>query len=164
MGLEPRTSYRKPQFTTNPHHALNDKVVIAMVGLPARGKSYVSKAVMRYLQFLGCPAQLFNAGNKRRDEGLAGTDANFFSASNEDGKAARERMAMECLDELLAWLQSTTRGGGCACGIFDATNTTRSRRQHVIERVQPHISPISRHVSRTYLATYLAHISPISPP
>ena len=66
-----------------------------MVGLPARGKSYISKAIVRYLNFLGCPAQIFNAGNKRRQEGAAGVQANFFDAANLDAKAQRERMAME---------------------------------------------------------------------
>ena len=96
---------------------MSDRIVIAMVGLPARGKSYISKAIVRYLNFLGCPARLFNAGNKRRQEGNAGVDANFFDASNLDAKAQRERMAMETLDELLEWLHSETRPeSGCACG------------------------------------------------
>ncbi|KAL1496544.1 hypothetical protein AB1Y20_014150 [Prymnesium parvum] len=126
---------RRPMFCTNPHQVLSERVVLVMVGLPARGKSYISKAVMRYLQFLGCPAKMFNAGNKRRKEGKAGTDASFFSASNVSAAKQRDRMALECLDELLEWLQETTVSGGCAVGIFDATNTTKARRHAVIERV-----------------------------
>ena len=34
-----------PIFTMNPYKVLSDRVVIAMVGLPARGKSYISKAI-----------------------------------------------------------------------------------------------------------------------
>lgn len=109
-----------PTYTSNPHSVLNERLVIAMVGLPARGKSYISKALMRYLNFLGCPTQLFNAGNMRRKEGMAGTDASFFSASNTSAKVLREAMAMTCLGELLTWLQEITKTGGCACGIFDA--------------------------------------------
>ena len=126
----------KPTYTTNPHSVVSDRVVIAMVGLPARGKSYISKAIVRYLNFLGCPAQLFNAGNKRRQEGAAGVQAGFFNASNLDAKAQRERMAMETLDDLLAWLHEvTTLETGCACGILDATNTTKDRRERVRQRV-----------------------------
>ena len=112
-----------------------------MVGLPARGKSYISKAIIRYLNFIGCPAKLFNAGNKRRTEGLAGTDASFFDASNASAKEKREEMAMETLDELLAWLHGATTG--CGCGIFDATNTTAERRRAVAERCareSPHVT------------------------
>ena len=120
--------------------SIQDRVCLAMVGLPARGKSYISKAIIRYL-FIGCPAKLFNAGNKRRTEGLAGTDASFFDASNASAKEKREEMAMETLDELLAWLHGATTG--CGCGIFDATNTTAERRRAVAERCareSPHVT------------------------
>lgn len=116
----------------NPMSVIEERVVIAMVGLPARGKSYISKAIVHYLCFLGCPVRLFNAGNKRRALGFAGADSSFFDASNADAKKQREQMAMETLDELLEWLVSAP--SGCACGIFDATNTTAARRRAVIER------------------------------
>ena len=111
---------------------IGERVVIAMVGLPARGKSYTSKAIVNYFTFLGCPVKLFNAGNKRRTKGLAGAAADFFDASNTDAQKQREEMAMETLDDLLEWLESVPHG--CACGIFDATNTTVARRRAVIQR------------------------------
>ena len=111
---------------------IGERVVIAMVGLPARGKSYTSRAIVHFFTFLGCPVRLFNAGNKRRTLGLAGAAASFFDASNKDAQQQREQMAMETLDDLLAWLESAPHG--CACGIFDATNTTVARRRAVIER------------------------------
>mmetsp|Transcript_6684 Transcript_6684/g.17486 ORF Transcript_6684/g.17486 Transcript_6684/m.17486 type:complete len:241 (-) Transcript_6684:1158-1880(-) len=111
---------------------IEERVVIAMVGLPARGKSYTSKAIVKYLNFFGCPVRLFNAGDKRRVAGLAGTAASFFDASNHGAARQREQIAMGTLDELLAWLEAAPRG--CACGIFDATNTTVARRRAVIER------------------------------
>lgn len=46
-----------------------EKLIICMVGLPARGKSYIAKHVMSYFQD-SCPdelcCQLFNAGKERR--------------------------------------------------------------------------------------------------
>ena len=136
-------SMLEPTFTTNPHNIVSDRVVIAMVGLPARGKSYISQALVRYLNFLGCPARIFNAGNKRREEGAAGVQASFFDASNLDAKAQRERMAMETLEEVLEWLQSETRpDAGCACGVFDATNTTKDRRERVRQRVAREQPPV----------------------
>ena len=128
-----RVSVEKSAFAINPMSVINERVVIAMVGLPARGKSYTSKAIMHYLAFLGCPVRLFNAGNTRRSMGLAGADASFFDASNEGAKHQRDQMAMATLDELLAWLE-TVPSPSCACGIFDATNTTVARRHAVIER------------------------------
>ena len=135
------SNLREADAFENPLDSIQDRVCLAMVGLPARGKSYISKAIIRYLNFIGCPAKLFNAGNKRRTEGLAGTDASFFDASNASAKEKREEMAMETLDELLAWLHGATTG--CGCGIFDATNTTAERRRAVAERCareSPHVT------------------------
>ena len=115
---------------------LEQKVVLAMVGLPARGKSYISKAIVRYLNFVGCPTQLFNAGNLRRSAGKSGVDANFFDSSNENAKKLRDELAMECLDQLLAFLEK--EGQATAVGILDATNTTLERRRKVKERVLAH--------------------------
>ena len=79
-----RIRYRSKtqMYFINPHTVIDDRIVIAMVGLPARGKSYISKAIVRYLTFFGCPIQLFNAGNKRRLDGHAGADASFFDPAN----------------------------------------------------------------------------------
>lgn len=42
------------------------KLVIVMVGLPARGKSYITKKVRRYLAWQQHNTQIFNVGNRRR--------------------------------------------------------------------------------------------------
>lgn len=45
---------------------LGSKLVIVMVGLPARGKSYVTKKLARYLNWLQHDTKIFNVGNRRR--------------------------------------------------------------------------------------------------
>jgi 6-phosphofructo-2-kinase len=42
------------------------KLVIIMVGLPARGKSYITKKIKRYLSWQQHDASIFNVGNRRR--------------------------------------------------------------------------------------------------
>ncbi|KAJ0167513.1 putative 6-phosphofructo-2-kinase PB17E12.14c [Colletotrichum tanaceti] len=42
------------------------KLVIIMVGLPARGKSYITKKVQRYLSWQQYDSCIFNVGNRRR--------------------------------------------------------------------------------------------------
>lgn len=37
-----------------------------MVGLPARGKTYISRKICRYLNWLGFKSRVFNIGNYRR--------------------------------------------------------------------------------------------------
>ena len=61
-------------------------ICIVMVGLPARGKTYVSHKLCRYLNWLGYEAKTFNVGEYRRK--CVGTDMSheFFSMQNEEGK------------------------------------------------------------------------------
>ncbi|KAB8338984.1 hypothetical protein FH972_021923 [Carpinus fangiana] len=42
------------------------KLVIVMVGLPARGKSYITKKMARYLNWLQHDTRIFNVGERRR--------------------------------------------------------------------------------------------------
>lgn len=42
------------------------KLVVIMVGLPARGKSYITKKISRYLSWQQHDARIFNVGNRRR--------------------------------------------------------------------------------------------------
>jgi 6-phosphofructo-2-kinase len=45
---------------------VGSKLVIVMVGLPARGKSYITKKMARYLNWLQHDTRIFNVGEKRR--------------------------------------------------------------------------------------------------
>lgn len=121
-------------FSMSEHRVLADKMVIVMVGLPARGKSYISKALMRHLNLMGVRCRLFNAGNSRRASGQASQDAHFFDSANVDAKMLRETLAMECLEDLLEFLR--TADTATAVGIFDATNTTMERRSKVHKRIE----------------------------
>ena len=85
---------------------IDQPVVIAMVGLPARGKSYIVKMIIRYLNWTGYEADVFNVGSYRRKIGLAGADANFFDMSNKESKKIREDMAMAVQEFMYEWLKS----------------------------------------------------------
>ncbi|XXG97073.1 hypothetical protein Hte_003367 [Hypoxylon texense] len=47
------------------------KLVIIMVGLPARGKSYITKKLRRYLSWQQHNTRIFNVGNRRRIHAVA---------------------------------------------------------------------------------------------
>ena len=49
------------------------KLLMVMVGLPARGKSYISIKTCSYVNWLGMKAQIFNAGKHRRLKRLSVT-------------------------------------------------------------------------------------------
>ncbi|CEG47813.1 6-phosphofructo-2-isoform a [Plasmopara halstedii] len=109
------------------------KLVLVMVGLPARGKSFVVHKTLRYIEWLGFPTRVFNVGNLRRQLGKAGENSTFFSADNKDATNLREKMAMNALDNLLEWIEDKGH-----VAVFDATNTTKLRRQHILEKVSSH--------------------------
>ena len=100
-----------------------------MVGLPARGKSFVARKIARYLRWRGHPTRIFNVGSYRRQQLGAKKSDSFFDPDNDEARRARMQVAMVALDELLAWLD---RGG--EVGIFDATNSTPERRAMIVER------------------------------
>ena len=130
------------------------KLILAMVGLPARGKSFISHKLYAFLNWSGTRTQIFNAGQKRRlaepedtqavsaakGQAVAAaagprpmqrerSAASFFDPTDPDAKAAREEIAMETLDELLRWFEA-----GGEVGIYDATNSTFGRRAEVLAR------------------------------
>ena len=106
-------------------------LVLVMVGLPARGKTYTARRLSRYLNWRGYRTRVFNVGNYRRREVGARAPATFFDPANESGRHARERVALDALRDLLTWLEEA---GGVA--IYDATNSTRARRAEVYSRVR----------------------------
>lgn len=108
-----------------------------MVGLPARGKTYIAVKVARYLSWLGHPTRVFNVGSYRRRLLGSSQPHEFFDHSNTEARRALLEMAMSALDDMVAWLAD---GGEVA--IYDATNTTRSRRQMVVERCRKHGIPV----------------------
>lgn len=118
---------------SDPINVMREAVVIVMVGLPARGKSFISSTLIRFLRVMDVNARSFNAGKLRRNTGKAGVKADYFSGSNAEGKAERDRLAMECTDMMLRWIYSVSNDTTCVA-ILDATNTTRKRRQAVLER------------------------------
>lgn len=51
-----------------PDRDVGSKLVIIMVGLPARGKSYITKKLKRYISWQQHRCKVFNVGNRRRVE------------------------------------------------------------------------------------------------
>ncbi|KAG1219209.1 hypothetical protein G6F35_007678 [Rhizopus arrhizus] len=112
---------------------LDSKLVVIMVGLPARGKSYIVKKLRRYLNWLQYETKVFNVGNARRVNETSqhhDQSAQFFNPDNKDGAKIRDELAMMVLDQLIDWLKS---GGRVA--IHDATNSTIQRRKLLIDRL-----------------------------
>ncbi|MBK8943100.1 MAG: histidine phosphatase family protein [Polyangiaceae bacterium] len=99
------------------------KLALVMVGLPARGKSYIARKLARYLRWRGMETRVCNVGMYRRELVGAQVSHSFFDPANPDGLAERMRVAQIALDDMLRWLEL-----GGQIGILDATNSTRERR------------------------------------
>ncbi|KAI9497627.1 6-phosphofructo-2-kinase-domain-containing protein [Zychaea mexicana] len=108
-------------------------VAIITVGLPARGKTHVSRSLCRYLRWLGVSTKVFSVGNYRRDR--MGTIPNdWFDPSNVDALARREKIAEDCLDDMIQWLEQ----GGGQVGIYDGNNVTEDRRREIHDKLADH--------------------------
>ena len=95
---------RSPGVTTSssstPH-------VIAMVGLPARGKTYISKKLTRYLKWLGVNTRVFNLGQYRRNlEGYDKPKHDFFDPNNPEGVKIRMQVCEEALRDMFSWIEN----------------------------------------------------------
>ncbi len=110
------------------------KLYVAMVGLPARGKSTLARRICENLRDEGTKAAIFNNGDVRRE--LAGDESSvpeFYSASNTHGREMRENIAFQNMKRAQAFL---AEGGDVA--ILDATNASRARRQVILQTLTDH--------------------------
>ncbi|MGH0123951.1 UNVERIFIED_CONTAM: hypothetical protein FKN15_015545 [Acipenser sinensis] len=98
-----------------------------MVGLPARGKTYIAKKLTRYLNWTGVPTKVFNVGEYRR-EAVNYNSYDFFRPDNQDAMKIRKQCALAALRDVKSYLSE--EGGQLA--VFDATNTTRERRDMIL--------------------------------
>jgi broad specificity phosphatase PhoE len=103
------------------------KLILVMVGLPARGKTFISRKIARYLTWLGYQVKSFNIGQYRRrnqTQTVGNQSAKFFDPNNEEAVNIRNSLALLALDDLMSYLEE---GGDIA--ILDGTNSTLERRK-----------------------------------
>ncbi|KAI9271724.1 6-phosphofructo-2-kinase-domain-containing protein [Phascolomyces articulosus] len=106
-------------------------IAIVLVGLPARGKTHVSRSLCRYLRWLGVSTKVFSVGNYRRER-LKSIPEDYFERDNLEAQAERLTIADECLGDMMEWL----RTGGGQVGIYDGNNVTEKRRREIVKRLE----------------------------
>ncbi|KAF6240770.1 hypothetical protein HO173_001443 [Letharia columbiana] len=128
--VAPPTGRARSSTTTYSMSNVEDtRIVVVMVGLPARGKSLIAQKVVRYLGWLSIRAKTFNVGSYRRQDTPQPT-ADFFDTSNKDGERMRHAAAEAAVKDMLKWFKSD----GGIVAILDATNSTKARRRWVRQR------------------------------
>ncbi|XP_035568081.1 6-phosphofructo-2-kinase/fructose-2,6-bisphosphatase 1 isoform X4 [Canis lupus baileyi] len=125
-GLQRRRGSSIPQFTNSP-------TMVIMVGLPARGKTYISTKLTRYLNWIGTPTKVFNLGQYRR-EAVSYKNYEFFLPDNMEALLIRKQCALAALKDVHDYLSHEE--GHVA--VFDATNTTRERRSLILQFAKEH--------------------------
>ncbi|MBN3323085.1 F262 bisphosphatase, partial [Atractosteus spatula] len=123
--MELRTNDKKCSWAS---YMTNSPMVIVMIGLPARGKTYMSKKLTRYLNWIGVPTKVFNLGVYRREAVKAYKSYDFFRHDNREAMKIRKQCALVALQDVKSYLNE--EGGQIA--VFDATNTTRERRDLIL--------------------------------
>jgi len=136
----------------------SSKVVLVMVGIPARGKSILCHKLEHFLCWRGTVTKAFKVGSYRRGEILpqgglhaAGSGArpgpatgpaarpqfsgaSFFDPTKAFAGAQREKVSLDAFDELLKWLSEEAS----EIAIFDASNVTMKRRALLQEKINAH--------------------------
>ncbi|KAI8393425.1 6-phosphofructo-2-kinase-domain-containing protein [Radiomyces spectabilis] len=112
----------------------NVRLVCVMVGLPARGKTYIAQKIRRYLNWLGIQCELFNVGNYRRKIAGAHMSHAFFDIHNQEGLSQRREAAQYALRDMLRWFEEDEG----TVAIYDATNSTTERRTWLHEELTKH--------------------------
>jgi 6-phosphofructo-2-kinase/fructose-2,6-biphosphatase 4 len=105
-------------------------VAVITVGLPARGKTHASRSLCRYMRWLGVSTKVFSVGNYRRER-LGSLSEEWFDPHNTNATETRLKIADECLEDLMKWLQT----GGGQVAIFDGNNVTEVRRRQIHDKL-----------------------------
>lgn len=103
------------------------KLYIILVGLPARGKSFMAERLLEGLGADGLRVKVFNNGELRRKYlGKASASPEFYSAVNPEARRQRDELALLNMRAAKGFL---SEGGHVA--ILDATNGSRLRRAKI---------------------------------
>jgi hypothetical protein len=93
------------------------------------GKTHIAKRICRFLSFFhDIPAQIFNVGDYRRQLCGAQMPSSFYDPTNDEGSAARRMACDAALADLIEYMKQD----GVRVAAFDATNSTRERRAHIM--------------------------------
>jgi len=129
-------------LTTN-----SERLVIVLVGLPARGKSFLSRKLQHFLKWSGHYCQIFNVGKYRREVAVTDGTADFFRANNAAAAAVRQQAAELALRDMLRWLDG--KGGGDDDDENDSGNTSDNNNKNFPQKLVRGMSLLKEMNDRT---------------
>ncbi|ODQ48414.1 hypothetical protein PICMEDRAFT_13991 [Pichia membranifaciens NRRL Y-2026] len=113
------------------------KLCVVIVGLPARGKSFISQKIVRYLSWLSIPTKSFNCStNLEQILKESGTNADDLFRSNysPDGEILNKTRDIT-LEQILDWFGLVD---ACGVAIYDGINATKVERDRLNKTLQSH--------------------------
>ncbi|KAI1317676.1 Fructose-2,6-bisphosphatase [Mortierella claussenii] len=118
-------------------------------------------AVCRYLQWLGITTKVFNVGNYRRKLFGTAQPQSFFDPCNQDGHRCRTEADQTAFKDMLTWFsaEEEEHGASALVAVYDATNTTRVRREAIQKQCEQNNVQVM-FIESTFLenqAWHLAH-------
>ncbi|KAL0960034.1 hypothetical protein HGRIS_011682 [Hohenbuehelia grisea] len=123
-----------PLYTTDSgllFHA--GKILILTVGLPARGKTHISRSLERYLRWMGVKTQVVSLGDYRRKTlgGAQKLPPDYFTLGNKSPEtvALRTKVSEGCEKTIWDFFEN---GGQVV--VYDANNGTRAARNNLAEK------------------------------
>eukprot|EP00298_Acanthocystis_sp_HF-20_P016294 c21445_g1_i2.p1 GENE.c21445_g1_i2~~c21445_g1_i2.p1 ORF type:complete len:470 (+),score=103.24 c21445_g1_i2:40-1449(+) len=112
-----------------------DRLILVMVGLPARGKTYVAKRVERYLTFFhGCPTKIFHFSDYKKEVLGAENDISSYDPNAIETPEKRKQIAEIALQDLVDFLSMEVISGRVA--IYDAANVERETRKWIFQELK----------------------------
>ncbi|KAL0275045.1 UNVERIFIED_CONTAM: hypothetical protein PYX00_003028 [Menopon gallinae] len=102
-------------------------LVVAFVGLPARGKTVLAHKLSRWLRWNDIPTEVFNVCDYCRKH-ITLYNHNMFRADDPEAQEMRHRSTVEAMEDVVRWLK-----GNGQVAILDGTNPNRSHRQLLYE-------------------------------
>ncbi|KAG1862019.1 bifunctional 6-phosphofructo-2-kinase fructose-2,6-bisphosphate 2-phosphatase [Suillus subalutaceus] len=109
------------------------KILILTVGLPARGKTHISRALERYLRWMGVKTQVVSLGDYRRKTlgGAKKLPPDYFTLGEKSPETmALRKMVSDGCEKLIG---DFFESGGQVV-IYDANNGSRTTRQALAEK------------------------------
>ncbi|XP_030750065.1 6-phosphofructo-2-kinase/fructose-2,6-bisphosphatase-like [Sitophilus oryzae] len=104
-------------------------LLVAMVGLPGRGKSLLAKRLTRYLNYTGDTCAVYDISEYRRKHMKKYASHEMFRADNLPAWRIRQQSFREALEEACDWLDES----GHHVAILDGPNVSRSQRQEIYD-------------------------------
>jgi len=118
----------------------DEAYVLAMVGLPGMGKTFVAHRLAKWLRFFhDVDVKVFNLGNERRKQVGTKIKHTFFDSENKKNQKVYEQIRKNVLNEINAFLG---KGSKPRIAIYDACSHTKDTREWFMTNIGPKIKII----------------------